>query len=197
MTLLYIRNPSRHLSVPCFIYVFCTHSIVPTFVIFALWSHTHPKVGSSKPVRGRDVGACGGGVSKVSVNVRQQVTHNSRHSRTHVLWWQTGEMTAKQGERKRETELTFTQSTTDSPNLTTNQPTHHPSNNQLIIYPLSTYPSIHPSIWMTNQTFIYPSIHPTNQPFIHHPLIHPSIWLTDQPSIHLSMQPTNKPTTNP
>lgn len=47
--------------------------------------HTHPEVGSSKAVGGRDVVGGLRGVGVVSVDVSQQGAHHSWHTRTHVL----------------------------------------------------------------------------------------------------------------
>ena len=57
---------------------------------------THPKVGGSKAVRGRDIVGCLGGVSVVGVDVGQQRAHHRRNTWAHVLRRQAGKMTANE-----------------------------------------------------------------------------------------------------
>lgn len=58
----------------------------------------HPKVRSSKAVRGRYVVGCLGGVGVVGINVSQQSTHYCRHTWAHVLRWQASKVAANEGQ---------------------------------------------------------------------------------------------------
>lgn len=46
---------------------------------------THPEIGGSEAIRGRDVVGGLSGVGVVGIDVSQQSAHHSRHSRAHVL----------------------------------------------------------------------------------------------------------------
>lgn len=62
---------------------------------------THPEVGRGEAVRGGR-GGCGGGrgVSEIGVDVGEQVAHDGRHTGTHVLGRQAGEVPAGGDERR-------------------------------------------------------------------------------------------------